>query len=409
MRRQRALGACARGRQAGWPAHQPLAPPNPGPTTPRQHNPTQYRRYQLNYTQELRGLGLANLLGAMFNCCEWPTTRAWPARASAAKRSCLCSARPSVGRRRPCPCALPTRLLPCSSPCRHHHRLLLALRRQQQRGRQDAAGQLCHRHHHPGACVREAVGLPRLPRWPAPRPRRRAARAPRASASAPPGRLPLPARPPTQQPTWPLLLPSPTPPSPPPPQITILWITPVFTNMSQNVQGAIIIVGVLQLFDWCAGPARATRRAVAGAGAAGRCAPASPAPPAAGCAAPPSPPALTSTPFAFIRCPSRRPEAVYLWRINKLDFLVWIVSWLCTLFLVSACPPPSRAAPPPPAARRPARAARACAGTRHGPAHRPLHAGLRRCPTHPTTLALAATTSLAPLRAWRLASASAWA
>ena len=32
--------------------------------------------------------------------------------------------------------------------------------------------------------------------------------------------------------------------------ITLLWITPVFTNMSQNVQGAIIIVGVLQLFDW---------------------------------------------------------------------------------------------------------------------------------------------------------------
>ncbi len=32
--------------------------------------------------------------------------------------------------------------------------------------------------------------------------------------------------------------------------ITLLWITPVFKNMSQNVQGAIIIVGVLQLFDW---------------------------------------------------------------------------------------------------------------------------------------------------------------
>ena len=32
--------------------------------------------------------------------------------------------------------------------------------------------------------------------------------------------------------------------------VTLLWITPVFTNMSQNVQGAIIIVGVLQLFDW---------------------------------------------------------------------------------------------------------------------------------------------------------------
>ena len=31
---------------------------------------------------------------------------------------------------------------------------------------------------------------------------------------------------------------------------TLLWITPVFKNMSQNVQGAIIIVGVLQLFDY---------------------------------------------------------------------------------------------------------------------------------------------------------------
>lgn len=31
---------------------------------------------------------------------------------------------------------------------------------------------------------------------------------------------------------------------------TLLWITPVFTNMSQNVQGAIIITGVLQLFDY---------------------------------------------------------------------------------------------------------------------------------------------------------------
>ena len=36
--------------------------------------------------------------------------------------------------------------------------------------------------------------------------------------------------------------------------ITLLAITPVFKNMSQNVQGAIIIVGVLQLFDWWVGP-----------------------------------------------------------------------------------------------------------------------------------------------------------
>lgn len=31
------------------------------------HLPT-LRRYQLNATQELRGLGIANLAGAMFNC-----------------------------------------------------------------------------------------------------------------------------------------------------------------------------------------------------------------------------------------------------------------------------------------------------------------------------------------------------
>ncbi|PRW56212.1 sulfate transporter [Chlorella sorokiniana] len=59
--------------------------------------------------------------------------------------------------------------------------------------------------------------------------------------------------------------------------ITIMWITPVFKNMSQNVQGAIIIVGVLQLFDW--------------------------------------------------------PEFLYLWKINKFDWLVWVVACLCTLFL----------------------------------------------------------------------------
>ena len=33
---------------------------------------------------------------------------------------------------------------------------------------------------------------------------------------------------------------------------TLLWITPAFKNMSANVQGAIIIVGVAQLLDWCA-------------------------------------------------------------------------------------------------------------------------------------------------------------
>ncbi|KAI7843852.1 hypothetical protein COHA_002403 [Chlorella ohadii] len=59
--------------------------------------------------------------------------------------------------------------------------------------------------------------------------------------------------------------------------ITIMWITPVFKNMSQNVQGAIIIVGVLQLFDW--------------------------------------------------------PEFLYLFKTNKFDWLVWVTSFLCTLFL----------------------------------------------------------------------------
>ena len=59
-------------------------------------------------------------------------------------------------------------------------------------------------------------------------------------------------------------------PPPPTPQ--------VFKNMSQNVQGAIIIVGVLQLFDYG--------------------------------------------------------ECLYLWRINKLDWLVWMVAFLFTLFLV---------------------------------------------------------------------------
>ena len=31
-------------------------------------NPLLGCRYKLNYTQELRGLGIANLFGAMFNC-----------------------------------------------------------------------------------------------------------------------------------------------------------------------------------------------------------------------------------------------------------------------------------------------------------------------------------------------------
>lgn len=32
--------------------------------------------------------------------------------------------------------------------------------------------------------------------------------------------------------------------------LTLLFLTPLFTHMSKNVQGAIIIVGVLSLFDW---------------------------------------------------------------------------------------------------------------------------------------------------------------
>ncbi|KAL4859014.1 Proton/sulfate cotransporter 2 [Chlorella vulgaris] len=58
--------------------------------------------------------------------------------------------------------------------------------------------------------------------------------------------------------------------------VTLLWITPVFKNMSQNVQGAIIIVGVLALFDYN--------------------------------------------------------EFIYLWKINKFDWLVWVVCFLTVLF-----------------------------------------------------------------------------
>ena len=59
--------------------------------------------------------------------------------------------------------------------------------------------------------------------------------------------------------------------------LVLLVLTGVFTNMSQNVQGAIIIVGVLALFDY--------------------------------------------------------PEFFHLWKINKLDWCVWVITFLFTVFL----------------------------------------------------------------------------
>lgn len=59
--------------------------------------------------------------------------------------------------------------------------------------------------------------------------------------------------------------------------MTLLVLTPIFTHMSSNVQGAIIITGVLALLDY--------------------------------------------------------PEFIYLWRVNKLDFFVWNVAFLFTIFL----------------------------------------------------------------------------
>lgn len=58
--------------------------------------------------------------------------------------------------------------------------------------------------------------------------------------------------------------------------LTLLVLTPIFTNMSKNVQGAIIIVGVLGLFQW----------------------------------------------EDFFLC----------WRVSKLDWLVWVATFLATLF-----------------------------------------------------------------------------
>ncbi|KAL4533882.1 hypothetical protein Ndes2437B_g03200 [Nannochloris sp. 'desiccata'] len=58
---------------------------------------------------------------------------------------------------------------------------------------------------------------------------------------------------------------------------TLLFLTPVMKNMSQNVQGAIIITGVLGLFQW--------------------------------------------------------EDFLEFWRVAKFDWLVWIATFLCTLFL----------------------------------------------------------------------------
>ena len=59
--------------------------------------------------------------------------------------------------------------------------------------------------------------------------------------------------------------------------IVLVALTPVFTNMSKNVQGAIIIVGVLGLFQY--------------------------------------------------------EDFLHLWRVSKLDWIVWVFTFLFTLFL----------------------------------------------------------------------------
>ncbi|PRW44455.1 sulfate transporter isoform B [Chlorella sorokiniana] len=59
--------------------------------------------------------------------------------------------------------------------------------------------------------------------------------------------------------------------------LTLLVLTPIFTHMSANVQGAIIIVGVMGLLDY--------------------------------------------------------PEFIYLWKTNKFDWVVWNVAFLFTIFL----------------------------------------------------------------------------
>ncbi|KAL6784552.1 SULTR1A [Auxenochlorella protothecoides x Auxenochlorella symbiontica] len=58
--------------------------------------------------------------------------------------------------------------------------------------------------------------------------------------------------------------------------LTLLVLTPIFTNMSANVQGAIIIVGVLGLFDYS--------------------------------------------------------EFLYLYKVNKLDWIVWLITFFVVLF-----------------------------------------------------------------------------
>ncbi len=58
---QRGAHACFLPSAFAW---QPAQLPDQRPPA----QPLYCHRYRLNYTQELRGLGLANLAGAMFNC-----------------------------------------------------------------------------------------------------------------------------------------------------------------------------------------------------------------------------------------------------------------------------------------------------------------------------------------------------
>eukprot|EP00906_Rhabdomonas_costata_P008746 RCo012416 len=59
--------------------------------------------------------------------------------------------------------------------------------------------------------------------------------------------------------------------------IVLTALTPYLTNMPQNVQGAVVITGVLGIFEFH--------------------------------------------------------EAYFLWNVHKFDFMVWLVAWLCTMFL----------------------------------------------------------------------------
>ena len=114
-----------------------LLPPNTPSSGPQKN------KYQLNATQELRGLGLANLLGAMFNACE-PRRGRGPWRRSVGgsgggvgQANCAAPCWPAVT---PCTPHTRPRARPPLPRRRHHHRLLLALRRQRLRGVRAGAG-----------------------------------------------------------------------------------------------------------------------------------------------------------------------------------------------------------------------------------------------------------------------------